>query len=642
MKNNIKILLTFLLSCLLYAQDTIVLKPMSITSTLIKTNELRTTDAVEIYSAKDIKKAHVQNLYQFLNEQTSIITMPNSGNAFAQSLDIHGYGLTNGYQNIVIMINGVKINNIDSVPVMLSTIAVNSISRIEIIKSSGIVTAGNGANAGVINIITKSKNTQELTLYGGTYGMTSGSFYTGHVGKKLSLFVNAEAKKFAGIQSIDNSGNKARNKLSDGRFNLSYKVTKKLTVKTDASFTRSDVIYAGYLTKQQYNSNPSQKGIGSTEQTYNTDMLTVGADYKINSSLSLHVNGSHKTIESNYLAYNSLSGYKYNSLQTKFNYHHNIFKISGGAYAFNGIRNSSSPYSKSFTKKTNRSGFISARVQKGKNSFKFGIRLARVNYYFLNKNLQKSYTLYGDTLGYNYLLNKTSSIFINYTHAYQTPNIDDFFGFNNITYQQFFIGSSLKPMMTDNYTLGFNNFQQNNIFKISTYYISLHNELFYYNSITYGKNTNIDKSHKYGVDFYDKYIINNHFNIILVYNYTQAIIDKQKLSSANYANKHLPEVSNNSIKVTLSYVPNPHATFRVTQIHRSATYASDDFNNDFIQRQAPYNSTNISFTYTRKKWEVFAKIKNLFNQKNGLWIKNNTIYPVNFTTTALVGLKLKF
>lgn len=626
----------------LYAQNTIVLKPLSVTSTSFKTNELRSTDAVSIYTAKDIQQAHVQNIYQFLNEQTPLTTMPNYGNPFAQSLDMHGYGLANGYQNIVIMLNGVRLNNIDSVPAMLSTISPSSVSRIEIIRSSGIVSAGNGANAGVINIITKTKNLKQITLYGGTYDTASGSFYVGSVGKKLSISASGEARKFGGPRYVDSSGNPASNKLSDGRFHISYKATKKLTLKADESFTRSDVFYAGHLTKQQYDTDIYQPGTGSTQQTYNTDTTTAKADYKINSHLGLHVNASHKTIESDYIAYNSLSSYKYNSLEASINYNYSILKIITGAYLFNGTRRYDSPYRHTFTKKSNRSGFISARVQKGNSSFKAGYRAARVNYYFLDKSKQAGYTLYGATLGYNYLLNKNSSVFLNYTHAYQTPSIDDFFGFNSTTYQQFFIGSNLKPMQTDNYTLGYNNFKPDNIFKISTYYINLHNELFYYAGTPTSQNTNIDKSHKYGVDLYDKYIINSHYNVALNYNYVQAIIDKETIGGNNYAGKHLPGVSNNSIKVTLSYLPNQRTSFHLTEVHRSAAYAIDDFDNDFAQRQAPYNSTDISFAYTQKTWQVFAKINNLFDQKNGLWIKDNDIYPVNFTTTAIAGVRLIF
>ena len=145
------------------------------------------------------------------------------------------------------------------------------------------------------------------------------------------------------------------------------------------------------------------------------------------------------------------------------------------------------------------------------------------------------------------------------------------------------------------------------------------------------------------LDFYDKYIINENFNAMLNYNYVQAIIDHEKADNGTiYHNTKLPGVSNHNVKMTFSYLPNKFATFALTEVWRSQAYAAEDFNNNFTQKQDAYNSTDISTTYAKDNWEVFAKINNLFNQKNGLWIRDNAIYPVNFTTTALVGLKLKY
>jgi iron complex outermembrane receptor protein len=172
------------------------------------------------------------------------------------------------------------------------------------------------------------------------------------------------------------------------------------------------------------------------------------------------------------------------------------------------------------------------------------------------------------------------------------------------------------------------------------YFIDLEDEI-YYNALSF-KNTNLDKSYKYGIDLYDKYIINPEFNIAINYNYVQAIIDKEKEGTADYSGNKLPGVSNHNIKATLGYTPNKFATLVLTQIYRSEAYAAEDFNNNFSQKQDAYMSTDISATYAKKSWEVFAKINNLFNQSNGLWIKDDAIYPVNFATTAIAGFKLKY
>jgi iron complex outermembrane receptor protein len=68
----------------------------------------------------------------------------------------------------------------------------------------------------------------------------------------------------------------------------------------------------------------------------------------------------------------------------------------------------------------------------------------------------------------------------------------------------------------------------------------------------------------------------------------------------------------------------------------------DDFSNSFTQKQSAYTSTDLGASYTQDSWELFAKINNLFNQKNGLWISDNVIYPTDFKITALAGLRVKF
>jgi iron complex outermembrane receptor protein len=277
-------------------------------------------------------------------------------------------------------------------------------------------------------------------------------------------------------------------------------------------------------------------------------------------------------------------------------------------------------------------------------SIKAGARVEAVEYRYddaLN-NLKDDYSLFGAELGYNYTLDKKSSVFLNYAHAYQAPDIDRFFNkdwLGNVSFNGF-----IDPMKTDSFTLGYNNITSKNKFKTSLFYVELKDEIYYYTDPSYisSKNTNIDKSHKYGFDVYDKFIISEIFNLALNYNYVKAKIDEEMQNGKNYAGKNLPGVSNHNAKATLSYLPTSCIAFALTQSYRSKAYAANDFENNFAQKQDAYTSTDISVAYTKDTLELFAKINNLFNQKNGLWIEDNAIYPVDFTTTAMAGLKLKF
>ena len=627
----------------LNAQE-ITLAPLEVTSTAIKTDELKSTDAVEIYTAKDIEKAHVQNLYEFLNKETSVITMPSYGNPFTQKIDMHGYGIGDGYQDIVIKVNGRKLNNIDMSAQLLSSISPNQIEKIEIIKSSGIVEGGDGANAGVINIITKQSNEKEVGFYAGTYNTFDGNFYVGQSDDTLSISVSGEAQKNGGIRHIDNNGNKDENKFSNFSFDLAYNPTDALELRLNGLTSDIDVWYAGSMTKKEYDNNIFQLGTKKnyfgnivpstgTHQTLSSNVIGTGASYQINDKISINGDFSHEYKTSNFVTSNWASAYTYNSYNINTEYSDKAIKIAAGLDGFNGDREGST----NITTKDNLAGYITANYKYKRSSFKAGYRYEKVSYEYaptVGTSLTKDDYLHGAELGYNYMLNKEMSLFANYSKSYQAPDIDRFFKGGGA------FNAFIEPMKANNYTLGYNYIIKHNKLKISSYYIDLKDEI-YLQPIT-DNNTNIDKSHKYGLDLYDKYIINQQFNVALNYNYVQAIIDEEKQGTVDYAGNKLPGVSDHNVKAMLNYLPNKRTTLSLTQVWRSEAYAADDFGNSFSQKQDAYNSTDIAATYTTKKWEVFAKIDNLFNQKNGLWIKDDAIYPVNFTTTAMAGFTLKY
>lgn len=630
-----KILLSLLASTILVAGN-IELTPLSINSTAIKTDELKSTDAVEIYTAKDIEDAHVQNVYEFLNQQTSVITMPSYGNPFSQRLDMRGYGIGDGYQNIVITIDGRKINNIDMVAPLLSAVSPASIERLEIIKSSGIVKGGDGANAGAINIITKKTSAKEITVYMGTHGTADGSFYLGHNDEKLSLSASGEAQKSNGVRNINTNGGKDENSLTTGTFNITYLPSDALELRAGASFARTDVIYASFLTLDEYNNNPKQAGAtnwGATEQTFDTDAIGGGFSYFINDKISFNFDANREEKQSNYVTYSSVTDYDYNSFASTLNYTDKFFGLNFGYDRFDGnLVNTNNDLTK-----VNDALFFMSEFYFGKNTLKAGYRYEDISFESKTGDDQED-KLHGIELGYNYTLDEQKSIFANYAHSYQSSSLDRLFRWSTGAFMGY-----VEPSKANNYTLGFNYIRPNNKLKISLFYIDLKDEIYYYSdpAWTNSRNTNIDKSHKYGLDIYDKWLVTDEFNVALNYNFVQAKIDEEVENGEDYSGNDLPGVSDHNIKATLSYLANKNTTLALTQVYRSEAYAANDFNNNFAQKQEAYKSTDISLTYTKDSLELFAKINNLFNQKNGLWVQDDAIYPMNFTTSAMAGFKLK-
>jgi len=123
----------------------------------LELDELEATASVYIFDEEDIKKSKATNLYEFFNKVAGVSTFVNYGNPYQQLISFRGYSASSGYENVVIRVDGRVLNSIDLTPQLLSSIPISSIKRIEITKGSGSVVAGDGANAGVIDIVTKEQ-----------------------------------------------------------------------------------------------------------------------------------------------------------------------------------------------------------------------------------------------------------------------------------------------------------------------------------------------------------------------------------------------------------------------------------------------------------------------------------------------------
>jgi iron complex outermembrane receptor protein len=87
------------------------------------------------------------------------------------SVDMGGFGPT-GNSTTLVLVDGIRVNPIDSGSVDWATIPIDSIERIEILQGGASVQYGNGAVGGVINIITNGgkKNINQASTTYGTWG----------------------------------------------------------------------------------------------------------------------------------------------------------------------------------------------------------------------------------------------------------------------------------------------------------------------------------------------------------------------------------------------------------------------------------------------------------------------------------------
>lgn len=118
---------------------------------------------VDVIDAAQIKNMAATNVADVLNQSLNIQVTPDSksGNSTANIMGLDGDYVKVLIDNIPLVGDTGLGSNID-----LTKIALTNIERIEIVKGSMGVEYGNGAVAGVINIITKKNNTKKVSVRG--------------------------------------------------------------------------------------------------------------------------------------------------------------------------------------------------------------------------------------------------------------------------------------------------------------------------------------------------------------------------------------------------------------------------------------------------------------------------------------------
>ncbi len=127
------------------------------------TGILYTPKNVTIITEEDITLAPSSNIIDLLSQETSITFRSFTGNDKFGGVDIRGMGDTYT-SNVLVLVDGIKLNAADLSGADFSSISINEISRIEIIRSGGAVRYGSGAVGGVINIITKTPGDDISTI----------------------------------------------------------------------------------------------------------------------------------------------------------------------------------------------------------------------------------------------------------------------------------------------------------------------------------------------------------------------------------------------------------------------------------------------------------------------------------------------
>ncbi|KQQ86902.1 outer membrane hemin/siderophore receptor protein [Massilia sp. Leaf139] len=268
-----------------------------------------------VITAEEIRSAGVGDVNAAIRKIGGVYGRQSLDGSPDFGLDLRGFG-TNSSQNLVILVDGVRMNENELAGAVLSSIPVDTVERIEITRGGSSVLYGEGATGGVIHIFTK-RGTEpgyhgSLVLERGQFDQHDARATLRHGEGPLSFDLAA------GHQATDNDreNNTFRQKTVSGGFQWAQDATR-LGLRVESA--RQEARFPGALSLAQFEQNPHQSFKPNDYGTLDSDRAVAFAEHRIGSvELAAELSHREREVVSVYDFGGFLSEGVYRSRQTQF------------------------------------------------------------------------------------------------------------------------------------------------------------------------------------------------------------------------------------------------------------------------------------------------------------------------------------
>ncbi|MCI7046868.1 TonB-dependent receptor [Helicobacter sp.] len=596
-------------------------------------------DFKEEFSAEEISQSNAQNVYEFLNLHSLLKTTSSYGNPYTQNIDLRGFG-QNAHKNLAIIVDGIRINNIDSAPVSLSSIPLDSIQKIEIIRGKGMTKYGNGAVSGVLKITTTRKEGGTINLGYSSYDTLNSQMTARYVGDTLNIGFYGQYQHSQGARKItQGSDEKDGNYNKNSGISLFYYPNDSLILKASANYSKYGIKYADPLTKEQFDKDPSQApepspwGDSFSHQKRWDLHHNFGLTYYAQNGVTTDINFGGNRNESDYVnSPNALYVGKglYGNFNTAYKNDSYLAEIGGE------IKQNQRTNNNLKAEVSEMLLYLSGEKYLGKSTLNLGINTQRV----INKqtnSYSRDENLIGGELGYHYQIHPQISVFTSYSRTFVTPNVDWLLRYDPITFAPL-PNTLIEPATFDTFQIGTDMIVGIHKLSGSVFYIQGHDENYYgLNKITgIYDNQTLGKTRRIGGEV--KFI--TYFSQNLYSTLSYAYVDATMQGNEGYKDNTIPGVSKHTFVTSLNYLPIPNLNLGISYKYGSRAYDYNDYDN-VLTKMPNYQSLNATLSYTLKDFEIYAFANNLTNHKNAL-VVGGAYYPYEFETTFGGGVKYKF
>jgi len=625
------VLLTLVLGMFVfgYAED-VDLEKIVVTPYRYSESMGNTPASISVINSDEIFDSASFSTVGILSGLPGVVVRDWSGNGSKATVDIRGFGEQAG-MNVLVLINGRRVNEIDLSGTDWTQIPVDQIERIEVLRGGfGAVLYGDNATSGVINIITKRGGPEplstELIAEYGSYDMN-----------KQAINLSGTVSNFNYILSTSREGTHGyRNNTyfngADFSTRLDYKIDATDTLlRFSQAYNKSNYGLPGALSTAnlaRFNRRYSAYGddhakdidynfvLGFDQATGDYGKFSFDTSYRKRRTFTnfIGANGGYNPIiksSINTIGFNP----KYVFEKTLFSLNNKAilgsdfyrYDLQSDTYDLSVIKQSDN-----YVRKTSAALYLQDELKLNERiTLTAGYRYENINYdfnyndysaFFPNPPVDSKTGLnavaYNVGLAYKY---DNGNLFINHNKGFRSPAVDEYFVYG-------VFNPSLKDQESKNIEFGVQHKISDRLsFEFSAYLMNLKNEL-YYNPATFN-NENYDKTRHQGIEFVFKAGLPWNFKLSGNYTFDQAVFKE-----GDYKDKSIPMVPEHKFNLNLAYPVTKYLTWSFSSNYWSSSYFINDQSNRWPRLKQMF-TLDSGLVFGKDDYKLSCGINNIFNEK---------------------------
>jgi iron complex outermembrane receptor protein len=573
-----------------------------------------------VITAADIRRAGAADVNEAIRKIGGVYGRQSLDASPDFALDLRGFG-SNGSQNLVVMIDGVRLSENELASAVLSTIPVDSVERIEITRGGSSVLYGEGATGGVIQIFTHKGARQGVH---GSATVVGGQFHDRDLRGNVSAGLGSVALD-ASVGKLDTDNYRANSRFKQNNFSggaqWAYEGGR-LGVRVESA--RQDSRLPGSLNQAQFEADPRQAGTPNDYGSLDSDGVTAFAEHRVgDTEFAAELSHREKTVKANY-AYNyggmsGISRLAYDSRQTQFSPRvRNLASVGGmlnelvaGVDLIRWKRKTISDFSLADASQDSKAIYLRDEIRwdaEHNGRLAVGARHEVFDKDYVDPlgvssapdpsaQVQNAWDLQG-----SYSVLPGVGLHAKAGQSYRMPNVDE---------NSFRASSAvLKAQTSHDLELGATLGGEARQLALRVFRHQLRNEIFYDPTIGYGANTNLDPTRRQGFEVDAQTVIAAGWRASAHLQHVNA-----SFTEGPNAGREMVLVPRNVLSARLAWVPGEGQSADIGAQWASSQRFGNDFTNSCAARIPSYATLDARYARKLGPWELAVSGNNLTDRQ---------------------------